>query len=121
MSRTISSVSGKSYGLALVCRTWRVPRATVYRHRAPPLAAAPQRPGPVGPMVDAALLERIRAVLAASPFHGEGHRKVWARLRIAGIRTSRPAHSCPCHSAKNDGLVSVEEDTSFNVELYRPR
>jgi putative transposase len=25
----------------------------------------------------------------ASPFHGEGHRKVWARLRIAGIRTSR--------------------------------
>ena len=35
------------------------------------------------------LLEQIRAVLAASPFHGEGHRKVWARLRIAGIRTSR--------------------------------
>jgi len=89
MSRTISPVSGKSYGLALVCRIWRVPRATVYRHRAPPLGAAPQRPGPVGPMADAALLEQIRAVLAASPFHGEGHRKVWARLRIAGIRTSR--------------------------------
>ncbi len=85
MSRTISPVSGKSYGLALVCRIWRVPRATVYRHRAPPLAAVPQRPGPVGPMADAALLEQIRAVLAAS------HRKVWARLRIAGIRTSRAA------------------------------
>ena len=27
-------------------------------------------------------------MLAASPFHGEGHRKVWARLRYAGIRTS---------------------------------
>jgi HTH-like domain len=39
-------------------------------------------------MADAALLEHIRAVLAASPFHGEGHRKVWARLRTAGIRTS---------------------------------
>jgi transposase InsO family protein len=39
-------------------------------------------------MPDAALLEAIRAVLAASPFHGEGHRKVWARLRIGGIRTS---------------------------------
>jgi putative transposase len=89
MSRTISPVSGKSYGLTLVCRIWRVPRATVYRHRAPPLAAVPQRPGPVGPMAGAALLEQIRAVLAASPFHGEGHRKVWARLRIAGIRTSR--------------------------------
>jgi putative transposase len=29
-----------------------------------------------------------RAVLAASPFHGEGHRKVWARLRHGGTRTS---------------------------------
>jgi transposase InsO family protein len=89
MSRTLSPVSGKPYGLALVCRIWRVPRATVYRHRVPQLASAPQRPGPLGPMADATLLEQIRAVLAVSPFHGEGHRKVWARLRIAGIRTSR--------------------------------
>jgi putative transposase len=35
-------------------------------------------------MSDAALLAAIRAGLAASPFHGEGHRKVWARLRAAG-------------------------------------
>jgi transposase InsO family protein len=40
-------------------------------------------------MADAALVERIRAVLAANPFHGEGHRKVWARLRVAGVRTSK--------------------------------
>ena len=39
-------------------------------------------------MPDAALLAAIRAVLTASPFHGEGHRKVWARLRHGGIRTS---------------------------------
>ena len=39
-------------------------------------------------MTDAALTAAIRAVLAASPFHGEGHRKVWARLRHAGTRTS---------------------------------
>ena len=32
---------------------------------------------------------RSASLLAASPFHGEGHRKVWARLRFAGIRTSR--------------------------------
>ena len=38
-------------------------------------------------MSDAALTSEIRAVLAASPFHGEGHRKVWARLRHAGTRT----------------------------------
>jgi transposase InsO family protein len=40
-------------------------------------------------MPDADLLAAIRAVLGASPFHGEGHRKVWARLRHAGTRTSR--------------------------------
>jgi len=43
----------------------------------------------MGPMPDAGLLAEIRAVLAASPFHGEGHRKVWARPRVAGTRTSR--------------------------------
>jgi putative transposase len=36
-----------------------------------------------------ALVEAIRELLAASPFHGEGHRKVWARLRFAGIRSSK--------------------------------
>jgi putative transposase len=30
----------------------------------------------------------IRTVLQASPFSGEGYRKVWARLRDAGVRTS---------------------------------
>jgi transposase InsO family protein len=39
-------------------------------------------------MADADLVAAIR-VLAASPFHGEGHRNVWARLRCGGIRTSR--------------------------------
>jgi putative transposase len=89
MSRTVSPSSGRPYGLARVCRVWRASRATVYRHLAPPRAELPRRPGPVGPMPDAALVEAIRAVLAASPFHGEGHRKVWARLRATGLRTSR--------------------------------
>jgi hypothetical protein len=89
MSRTTSPSVGRPYGLALVCRVWGVARSTVYRHREPPRAAAPRRPGPVGSMPDTELLGAIRAVLAASPFHGEGHRKVWARLRHGGARTSR--------------------------------
>src|SRR5690349_3246166 len=89
MSRTTSPSAGRLYGLARVCRAWRVARATVYRHRAPSPPAAPRRPGPVGAMPDGALVEAIRAVLAASPFHDEGHRKVWARLRHAGVRTSK--------------------------------
>ena len=88
MSRAVSPSSGRPYGLARVCRVWRVPRATVYRHRLPPRTEPPRRPGPVGPMSDVALTDTIRATLAASPFHGEGHRKVWARLRLRGVRTS---------------------------------
>lgn len=86
MSRALSPSSGQPYGLARVCRIWRVARASVYRHRKP----QPDRPrrGPVGPRPDPELTTEIRAVLAASPFHGEGHRKVWARLRVKGIRTS---------------------------------
>ena len=89
MSRTVSPSSGRPYGLARVCRVWRASRATVYRHLLHPRPEPPRRPGPVGPMPDAALVEAIRAVLTASPFHGEGHRKVWARLRVTGLRTSK--------------------------------
>jgi putative transposase len=88
MSRTISPISDRPYGLAAVCRVWRLARSGVYRHQAPPPETPPRKRGPIGAMSDDALTAEIRAVLAASPFHGEGHRKVWARLRHAGTRTS---------------------------------
>lgn len=87
MSRAVSPSVGRVYGLARVARYWRVPRATVYRHRAP--ASGPgRRRGPVGPCDDATLVEHIRKAIAGSRFTGEGYRKIWARLRVAGIRTS---------------------------------
>lgn len=88
MSRVTAPVTGKSYGLATVCRVWRLGRSGVYRHLAPAPVTPPQRRRPTGAMTDAALTVAVRAVLAASAFHGEGHRKVWARLRHAGTRTS---------------------------------
>ena len=88
MSRVISPVTGKPYSLATVCRIWQLARSGVYRHLCAPVAATAQRRGPLGAMSDEALTAAIRGVLAASPFHGEGHRKVWARLRHAGTRTS---------------------------------
>lgn len=89
MSRASSPVTGKPYGLATVCRVWRLARSRVYRHQAPPSASLPRRRGPIGAMSDDLLTEEIRGVLAASRFHGEGHRKVWARLRQTGTRASR--------------------------------
>jgi len=57
------------------------------------VAAQPERMlrrrGPKTAWSDAALLGNIREVLTASPFYGEGHRKVWARLRFQDVRTSK--------------------------------
>ena len=40
-------------------------------------------------MSDKDLVAEIRQRRQDSPFHAEGYRKLWARLRFAGIRTSR--------------------------------
>ena len=49
-----------------------------------------KRRGPKPSISDEALLVAIEADLEASPWEGEGHRKVWARLRVCrGIRVSR--------------------------------
>ena len=48
-----------------------------------------RKSGPLGAMSDEDLVGEIRQLLTDSPFHGEGYRKLWARLRFAGIRTSR--------------------------------
>ncbi len=109
MSRAVSPSAKRPYGLALVSRLWRVARATVYRHRCP--AAERRRPGPLGPMPDDALVAAIRELLAQGPFHGEGYRKIWARLRFAGIRTSRRRvlrltreHGCRRRGGSADGM-----------------
>ena len=49
----------------------------------------PKKRGPLGPCSDEELVGHIRRILTESPFHGEGYRKVWARLRYQGIRTSK--------------------------------
>jgi len=94
MSRETSAATGRSYGLERVCRILDFPRSTIYAQQARESAKVvplhPQRRGPKPKMSDTDLLTAIRADLEASPFTGEGHRKVWARLRILrGIRVSR--------------------------------
>src|SRR5215211_1445602 len=69
--------------------TSRVVRASVYRSlkQTPPNTIA-RRPGPVGACSDAELADHMRRQIAISRLHGEGYRKLWARLRWAGVRVS---------------------------------
>jgi putative transposase len=87
MSQATSPSTGKPYGLARVCRVWGLARSTVYWQRHEPARAAVRR-GPLGPCPDDELVAHIRRVLETSSFPGEGYRKVWARLRHGGLRTS---------------------------------
>ena len=77
--------------LALVCRVAGVSRSAASEQRRRRGTSEPlrRRPGPIGAMGDRELLTEIRDVLTTSPFVGEGHRKVWARLRRRGVCTSR--------------------------------
>src|SRR3954468_8922834 len=133
MSRQVSPSTAQVYGLLRVTRLWGVSRATLYRHRRPTKVGERKRPGPLGAMADEDLVVAIRQLLTDSPFHGEGHRKLWARLRFAGIRTSRRrvlrlmrAHGLPApqragrpHGAKaHDGTITTERvDVMWGTDL----
>ena len=94
MSATLSEATGRPYGIQRVCQAWERSRSALYarqtreqqRHK----GAEPARRGPTPTVSDATLLEAIQADLDRSPFQGEGHRKVHARLRILdGLRVAR--------------------------------
>ena len=86
MAGSVSPATGRAYGVARVCAVWGVPRSSFYLARQAAQGLAPARPtgrrGPKPAVPDTALLAAIRADLARSPWSGEGHRKVWARLRV---------------------------------------
>ncbi len=126
MSQTCSPSTQRRYGLARVCRMWELARSTVYRAQARRTAPAErhEKRGPKTPWTDAELVEKIRAVLAASLFLGEGYRKVWARLRWQEVRTSKarvlrlmreanllaPTRVGHAHGPKaHDGTITTEQ------------
>ena len=133
MSRRVSPCTNRVYGLQRVTRIWGVSRATVYRHRHRGDGGKRKRPGPLGAMTDEELVEAIRQLLTDSPFHGEGYRKLWARLRFKGIRTSRRrvlrlmrAHGLlapqragrPRGSRAHDGTITTERvDAMWGADL----
>ena len=89
MSQALSPSFACCYGLARVARVWKISRASVYRSlKETPPNTITRRPGPVGACSDAELADHIRRQIDASRLHGEGYRKLWARLRFAGVRAS---------------------------------
>lgn len=88
MSRTISPFTGKPYGVARVCAAWGVARSSFYLSQRPDPGTDDDPPkgkrGPRTEISDEELLSLIKDDLEKSPFTGEGHRKVWARLHFVG-------------------------------------
>jgi putative transposase len=89
MSRAVSPSSNKPYGVARVIAVWKLARSSFYaaRYR----EQHPREPMKRGPKVfsDQELVAEIRQLLEAPVFSGEGYRKLWARLRHNGVRTSK--------------------------------
>ncbi len=90
MRREASISLNRIVPLVRVCALTGMARSSVYAQRRAAVRAIPLRRGPKTAYSDAQLTEEIAAVLAASPFLGEGYRKVWAKLRYRGIRSSKP-------------------------------
>lgn len=80
MSQKASPSTGRRYSLATACAVLGVPRSTVYAQGAEQ-RSAPRKRGPKTAVADEQLLAAIGEVLAKNAFHGEGHKKVHARLR----------------------------------------
>jgi len=92
LSRETSEATGRRFPVDLLCRLLLVPRSSFYEYRRQTRQERRERkrPGPKTQADDARLLALIRLVLARSPFHTEGTKKVHVRLRAwFGVRASR--------------------------------
>lgn len=91
MRSTLSISLQRIVPLKTACEFAGVARSSVYYARSAEVVGLRplMRRGPQGAHTDAELVGHMREVLAASPFLGEGYRKVWAKLRFRGIRSSK--------------------------------
>lgn len=89
MSRTVSPSSNQPYGVARVASVWKLARSSFYAARR--RTQNPRELHKRGPKVhsDHELVAEIRQLLSEPVFSGEGYRKIWARLRHQGTRTSK--------------------------------
>ena len=90
MSQAVSPARGKSYGVQRACAVLYFARSSFYLRQAAPMDTPHRKRGPKPKRSNEELLDFIIHDLARSEFHGEGHSKVWERLRIVdGVRVRR--------------------------------
>src|SRR5262249_28755127 len=85
----VSPGTRQRYTVTLICEALHAPRSSVYAAGGVRSPTDGGKRGPKTALTDDELVQAIRAVLAACPFHSEGHRKVHFRLRAQGIRVGR--------------------------------
>jgi putative transposase len=88
MSQEASPITGKIYGLKRVCEMLGVARSSIYNHKQA-LDTSRKKPGPLGIIPDPELLRLIKEDIKASPFKGEGHKKVHVRIRRQGTPVAK--------------------------------
>ena len=107
MSAATSPGTGLAYGLRRVCAAWGMARSSFYAMTSGQHAEQPpaKRRGPKPAISDQALLVAIEADLEASPWEGEGYRKVWARLRVCRDIRVAPQAGAPPDAREQSALA----------------
>jgi putative transposase len=131
-----SPSTSRAYPLTMISQVWRVARSSVYAATSPlGVGPAVSKRGPKTAVSDAALLVAIRGILQETPFHGEGYRKVRARLAhrslaVGGKRILRlmrqhhllaprrlgPPNGDPAHAGT---IITTQPDEMWGTDATR--
>ncbi|MBI2874936.1 MAG: DDE-type integrase/transposase/recombinase [Firmicutes bacterium] len=91
MIGVVSPATGRLYPVKMRCEAFGVPRSSFYASAGTATSEGAEeaqvgKRGPKTALSDAELVDKIRETINQSPFHGEGYRKVHARL---GLRVGK--------------------------------
>ena len=114
------------------CAAWGMARSSFYAMTSGQHAEQPpaKRRGPKPAISDEALLVAIEADLEASPWEGEGYRKVWARLRVCRdirvarkrvLRLMRENNLLSPHRCRRRGAIPMTVRSSLEGKSARMR
>jgi putative transposase len=123
MSEKASPQTHLRYGVEMVCKVWNFPRSSFYHSRKTSQKVKDKR-GKRPKVSDDELLKAIVDDISNSHFHGEGHRKVHARLKrfqelavgrnrvLKAMKTNNLLSPYRCEQGKgkpHDGRISTDD------------